>query len=119
MTTITLGSGNRKVGVVDGSLKIYDRYGYGIGSAKLTVADRERIVDLLNSEIREPDLLEQFQALAVGDQFTLLSDRNAARGTVPSKAIKVDAETYFSYKHSALKKAADVLTGKPGSITKN
>lgn len=117
-TSIITASGRRKITVGDGEIKITDGY-FGQSTANLTVADKEKLIAALNAEIVEPDLLAQFRDLAVGTQFTLLSDRNKARGTVPSKAVKVDADTYFSYKHNALKKAADVLTGKPGSITKN
>lgn len=93
--------------------------GWSPRSVVLSSAEARDLRDFLVANVKDEDLFDKFSALAVGDQFTLLSDKNAARGTRPSKAIKVDANTYYSYKHSKLNNAAEVLTGKPGSITKN
>lgn len=118
MTTV-IRTGTRKITVDARGIQIADTWGYTAGGANLTAAQRDEIVAALNAEIKAPDLFDKFKDLAVGDQFTLLSDANAARGTKPSKAVKVDADTYFSYKKNKLNNAASVLAGKPGTITKN
>lgn len=118
MTTV-INTGSRKITVDSRGIQIADIWGYSSTGANLTAAKRDELVAALNAEIKAPDLFDKFKDLAVGDQFTLISDANAARGTKPSKAVKVDADTYFSYKKNKLNNASTALAGKPGTITKN
>lgn len=117
MASKTINAGINTLIATESSIAVSD--GWSRRTASLTGAQARELRDFLVANVKDEDLLDKFKALSVGDQFTLLSDKNAARGTVPSKAIKVDENTYFSYKHSKLNKADAVLAGKPGTITKN
>lgn len=117
MTRIKAGS--RRIDVTATSIAIRDSYGDMLASASLSGSEARALRDALVANVPNQDLFDKFAELPVGTQFTLLSDTNKARGTTPSKAIKVDADTYFSYKKKALNNARTALAGKFGDLTAN
>ncbi len=118
MTRITTASG-RKIDVSASQVSIFDRYGYRESSIGLSGGEARQVRDALVALVPNEDLFDKFSALPVGAQFTLLSDTNAARGVSASKAIKVDSDTYFSYKKKKVNAAAAALKGKFGTLTVN